>query len=58
MLVTSIDNFADAGLYDDFGTLVAREQGYIDGAVLNIGAVLVQDRIQLRVTHCTTNIQL
>ncbi len=44
-------------LDDELGTLVAREQSYIQGATFHISTVLVHDGIQLCVAHCQTNIE-
>ncbi|KAF3860554.1 hypothetical protein F7725_000809 [Dissostichus mawsoni] len=41
-------------LDDQFGTLVAGEQSHIDGAALQISAVLVHDGVELCVAHCGT----
>ena len=51
VLVTRVHNFGDTCLHYHLGTLIAREQRYIDSAVLDIGAVLVENGIQLGVTY-------
>ena len=51
VLVADKDHLSNARLDDELGALVAGEQGHIHRAALDVGRVLVQDGVELCVTH-------
>ena len=51
VLVRQIDNLLDAALDDHLGALVAREEGDVDRAPLDVRRVLVQYGVHLGVAH-------
>ncbi len=52
LCVVEVHNLSDARLDDDLGTLVAREERCVEGAVSNVGRVLVEDSVQFGVADC------
>lgn len=51
VLVREIDDLLDAALDDHLGALVAREEGDVDRAPLDVRRVLVQYGVHLGVAH-------
>jgi len=50
-LIIQIDKLPDSGLDNQLGTFIAWKQGHKHGAVVEVGLVLVENRVHFGVAH-------